>query len=65
MQSNMSQEEEIVVETFREGDEKGTAARAFYESLGFEAAELVNSQVDYPTQMFHWKRRNERKSVVK
>lgn len=62
MKSNMSQAEEIVVETFREGDEKGTAARAFYQSLGFEAAELVNSQVDYPTQRFYWKRKNENES---
>lgn len=43
---------DIVVETFREGDEKGIAARALYQSLGFIPGELCLGENAYPTQMF-------------
>lgn len=42
---------DIRVETFREGDEKGIAPRAFYESMGFVPGELTVS-LGYPTQEF-------------
>ncbi|MEN6408735.1 MAG: GNAT family N-acetyltransferase [Anaerolineaceae bacterium] len=44
-------EDEIQVVTYRDGDEKGIAARAFYKKLGFEEAELCN-EFNYPEQKF-------------
>lgn len=51
MLTKLDKNRDITVETFREGDEKGTAARAFYASLGFVPGELCLS-LDYPTQKF-------------
>jgi len=51
MLTKMDKNRDITVETFREGDEKGTAARTFYASLGFVPGELCVS-LDYPTQKF-------------
>lgn len=51
MLPNMNQDADITVETFRAEDEKGTAPRAFYQSLGFEPGELCMSQ-GYPCQIF-------------
>lgn len=47
---------DIIVETFREGDQKGTAARAFYQSLGFVPGETGLYQ-GYPVQIFVLKRK--------
>jgi len=43
--------QDVVVETFREGDKRGGAARAFYQSFGFVPAELGTYQ-GYPVQVF-------------
>ncbi len=51
MMTRLDKSRDITVETFREGDEKGKAARAFYASLGFVPGELCVS-LDYPTQKF-------------
>lgn len=51
MLRQFSAEDEIQVITYREGDEKGIAARAFYKKLGFEEAELCN-EFNYPEQKF-------------
>lgn len=42
---------DITVSTFREGDEKGVAARALYKKFGFEEGELVE-EFGYPNQVF-------------
>lgn len=47
---------DVRVETFREGDKKGTAPRAFYRSMGFVPGELTVS-LGYPTQEFVLHRR--------
>ena len=44
-------EGDITVTTFQEGDPLGTAARAFYQSLGFEPDALVE-EFGYPVQWF-------------
>lgn len=51
MLPRMSRKRDIVVETFREEDEKGKAPRAFYQSFGFVPGALGVSQ-DYPVQEF-------------
>lgn len=51
MLTKLDRNRDITVETFREGDEKGAAARAFYASQGFVPGELCES-LDYPTQKF-------------
>ncbi len=46
---------DIIVETFREEDEKGAAPRAFYQKLGFSAGELKTIQLggrEHPVQIF-------------
>ncbi len=46
---------DIVVETFREEESKGTAPRAFYQKLGFSAGELKTLQMggkEHPVQTF-------------
>lgn len=43
--------EDIVVSTFREGDQKGVAPRAFYKRMGFVEAELIE-EFGYPSQKF-------------
>lgn len=47
--------EDLTVETFREGDVKGTAARKFYMSLGFVPGE-PGFHEGYPIQRFIFKR---------
>ena len=42
---------DITVSTFREGDEKGIAARALYKKFGFEEGKLVE-EFGYPNQIF-------------
>lgn len=42
---------DITVTTFREGDEKGTAARALYKKFGFSEDKLVE-EFGYPNQLF-------------
>lgn len=55
MLKNLDCTKDIVVETFREEDEKGIAPRAFYKSMGFEEGELCYFSNDYPEQRFIWK----------
>ena len=52
MLQNLDTKKEIVVETFREEDEKGKGPREFYKSLGFEEGELCYSDNQYPVQKF-------------
>lgn len=42
---------DVVVSTFREGDEAGVAARAFYRTFGFTEGELTE-EFGYPNQVF-------------
>lgn len=49
--SEMDRTREITVSTFRAGDEKGIAARPFYEKHGF-VADALTQELDYPTQRF-------------
>ncbi|MDE6032191.1 MAG: GNAT family N-acetyltransferase [Oscillospiraceae bacterium] len=42
---------DITVNTFREGDEKGVAARALYKKFGFAEDKLVE-EFGYPNQVF-------------
>lgn len=58
MLENLDRERDITVETFRQGDEKGLAPRAFYQSLGFEEGELCCFEEGYPVQKFILKGRN-------
>lgn len=51
MMTKLDAERAVTVETFREGDARGTAARAFYQSLGFIPGE--NGVFEgYPVQTF-------------
>lgn len=52
MLGNLNREKNIVVETFREDDEKGFAPRAFYKSLGFVEGELCFFEDEHPQQRF-------------
>ena len=45
----------VVVETFREEDEKGEAPRAFYKKMGFEEGELCWTEEGYPIQKFYYR----------
>lgn len=49
--SKLDRDRDVVVSTFREGDDKGTAARAFYKKLGFVEGELIE-EFGYPCQVF-------------
>ncbi len=51
MMTKLDRERRIIVETFREGDRKGAAARAFYTSLGFVPGENGFFE-GYPVQSF-------------
>ncbi len=42
---------EIVVSTFREGDDKGIAPRALYKKFGFQEGEMTE-EFGYPNQVF-------------
>ena len=48
---NLDHSKEITVSTFRAGDEKGFAPRAFYEKYGFIEDELLE-EMDYPNQKY-------------
>ena len=50
MLEELDRTRDIVVETFREGDEKAAAPRAFYRSMGFEEGELCMAE-GHPGQM--------------
>lgn len=52
MLTKLDRKKDIVVETFREGDEKGVSARALYLSLGFVPGELCLFENEYPEQKF-------------
>lgn len=52
MLQNLDTKKDIVVETFRQEDEKGKETREFYKSLGFEEGELCYSDSQYPVQKF-------------
>lgn len=47
----LSRDKNIMVSTFREGDEKGVAPRALYKKFGFVEGELT-IEFDYPNQTF-------------
>ncbi len=51
MLCNLNQEKEIVVVTFRKEDQKGGAAREFYQQMGFVEGELC-TEMNYPLQRF-------------
>ena len=51
MLEQMPADQDVVVTTFRENDEKGVAPRALYQKLGFVEAELT-SEFNYPLQKF-------------
>lgn len=51
MQTCLAPGQRITVETFRDGDPKGSAARKFYRSLGFVPGEL-GMQEGYPVEEF-------------
>lgn len=50
---HMDKKRPIVVETFREEDEKGEAPRAFYKTLGFQEGELCLFENQYLEQKFY------------
>ncbi len=50
MLTKLDRSRDIAVETFREGDERGAAARSFYTSMGFLPGEFCMS-LDYPTEI--------------
>lgn len=52
MLEQMDPSRDIIVETFREGDEKGVAARALYRSLGFVPEQDCIFEEGYPVQRF-------------
>ena len=56
MLDRMDKNRPIVVETFREEDEKGTAPRAFYKKAGFEEGEFCFFENEYPEQRFYLRR---------
>lgn len=49
--NELDSEKDVVVSTFRAGDEKGSAPRAFYRKFGFAEGELVE-EFGYPCQTF-------------
>lgn len=51
MLTKLDRSKDIVVDTFREADEKGKAPRTMYKSLGFTEGELCMN-MDYPVQRF-------------
>ncbi len=51
MMTALDKNRDITVNTYREGDEKGRAARALYKKFGFEEAELCYDQ-GYPVQKY-------------
>lgn len=51
MLTKLDADRDVVVTTFREGDEKGIAPRALYKKFGFVEDELVE-EFGYPNQRF-------------
>ncbi len=51
MLTKLDKNRDIIVSTFREDDEKGTAPRAFYKKFGFMEDELIE-EFGYPNQRF-------------
>lgn len=51
MLQNLDRSKDIIVTTFREDDEKGSAPRSLYKSFGFEESELCYD-MNYPEQKF-------------
>lgn len=51
MLSLLPADADVSVDTFREGDEKGTAPRALYKKFGFAEDELLTG-FEYPVQRF-------------
>lgn len=49
--NELDSDKDVVVSTFREKDDKGTAARAFYKKFGFVESELIE-EFGYPCQVF-------------
>ena len=49
--NELDSDKDIVVSTFREGDDKGAAARAFYKKFGFVEGEQIE-KFGYPCQVF-------------
>lgn len=49
--SHLDRTRNITVSTYRDGDDKGIAARALYKRFGFEEGELVE-EFGYPNQVF-------------
>jgi len=56
MLQKMDKSRPVVVETFRNEDEKGKAPRAFYKNIGFEEGEVCLFENDYPEQKFYLKK---------
>lgn len=48
MLTKLNRNRDIRVETFREGDEKGAAPRAFYKSMGFVPGSSKKSGLEIP-----------------
>lgn len=55
MTRRLSDCQPVVVDTYRQGDPIGTAARAFYQNMGFEPGELIE-EYGYPEQVMIRKR---------
>lgn len=51
MKTRLDPERDVIVETFREDDTKGEAARKFYKSLGF-VPDRLGVYENYPVQLF-------------
>lgn len=49
--NELDRSRDIIVTTFREDDEKGTAPRALYERFGFTAGKYIE-EFGYPNQIF-------------
>ena len=55
MLTQMEEDKDITVTTYRDGDPNGVAARAFYKHLGFSEGRL-GEEFGCPVQEFVWKR---------
>jgi Mn-containing catalase len=56
MLENLDRDKDIIVDTFREQDSKGKAARALYKKFGFVEGELTMN-FNYPNQRFVLKKK--------